>query len=68
MKNPLVFIKIILSVLVFLLMLLPFVPLILSSLSFGWQWPAILPESISFRAWDYVLFGSAGTWQAVGVS
>ncbi len=68
MKSPQLFIKWSLSLLVFLFIFLPFIPLILSSLSFGWQWPALLPDSISFQAWDYVLFGSSGTWQAVGVS
>lgn len=47
--------------------IVPFVPLLLSSLSFGWRWPAVLPESWSFRAWEYVL-NDVRTWQAVGIS
>ena len=53
---------------VFLVIVFPFLPLLLSSVSFGWQWPNILPESYSFRAWEYVLAGSSGTWPAVGAS
>lgn len=47
--------------------IVPVVPLLLSSLSFGWRWPAVLPESWSFRAWEYVL-NDVRTWQAVGIS
>ncbi|MFP3357452.1 ABC transporter permease subunit [Planococcus sp. SIMBA_143] len=47
--------------------IVPFVPLLLSSLSFGWRWPDVLPESWSFRAWEYVL-NDRRTWQAVGIS
>lgn len=53
---------------VFLVIVFPFLPLLLSSVSFGWQWPNVLPESYSFRAWEYVLAGSSGTWPAVGAS
>lgn len=47
--------------------IVPFVPLLLSSLSFGWRWPDVFPESWSFRAWEYVL-NDVRTWQAVGIS
>lgn len=47
--------------------IVPFVPLLLSSLSFGWRWPDVFPESWSFRAWEYVL-NDGRTWQAVGIS
>ncbi|MDE0583416.1 ABC transporter permease subunit [Planococcus sp. A6] len=47
--------------------IVPFVPLLLSSLSFGWRWPDVLPESWSFRAWEYVI-NDGRTWQAVGIS
>lgn len=47
--------------------IVPFVPLLLSSLSFGWRWPDVLPKSWSFRAWEYVL-NDGRTWQAVGIS
>src|SRR5690606_15811850 len=62
------FLKTTLFILLFIIIGLPFIPLVLSSLSFGWQWPSVLPESFSFRAWEYVLFGSSGTWQAVWMS
>lgn len=62
--------KISFSILLLSLLLIgiPFLALILTSVSVGWQWPNLLPDSISFRAWDYVLTGSSGTWQAIGVS
>lgn len=53
---------------VFLVIVFPFLPLLLSSVSFGWQWPNVLPDSYSFRAWEYVLAGSSGTWPAVVAS
>ncbi len=56
--------RIILIVVLFLFIGLPFFLLLLSSISFGWQWPNILPESFSFRSWKYVA-GSSDTWQAV---
>lgn len=52
----------------FFIVLLPFVPLVLSSVSVGWQWPNVLPDSFSWRAWSYVLSGNSGTWSAVGLS
>lgn len=62
LKNSLVFL------LLFLVVGLPFVPLFLSSVSFGWRWPHVMPDSFSLRAWEYVLAGSSGTWSAAGVS
>ncbi|MBT2570760.1 ABC transporter permease subunit [Planococcus sp. ISL-110] len=68
MKKPRRLLNSILFLLLFIVIGLPFVPLVLSSVSFGWQWPNVLPESFSFRVWEYVLAGSSGTWSAVGVS
>lgn len=55
---------------IFLLMfiVLPFVPLVLSSFSYNWKWPNVLPEIFSLSAWKYVLFDNSGTWQAIGTS
>jgi putative spermidine/putrescine transport system permease protein len=44
---------------------IPFLPLILSSFSFGWRWPEVIPHSFSLRAWEYVFSSSSGTWTAV---
>jgi putative spermidine/putrescine transport system permease protein len=44
---------------------IPFLPLILSSFSFGWRWPEVIPHSFSLRAWEYVFSGSSGTWTSV---
>ncbi|MGE6369997.1 ABC transporter permease [Planococcus kocurii] len=68
MKKPRSLMKPIAYSLLFIFIVLPFIPLLLSSVSFGWQWPAIVPESVNLRAWEYVVNGNSGTWQAVGVS
>lgn len=47
---------------------LPFLALLMTSISSGWQWPNLLPDSISLRSWNYVLMGSSGTWRAIGLS
>lgn len=54
--------------LIVLFTLIPFVPLVLSSVSSGWSWPNVIPDSFSFRAWSYVASESAGTWAAVSTS
>ena len=68
MNKPRILLKISLFILLVIFIIMPFIPLVLSSLSFGWQWPNLLPESFSFRAWEYVVTGSSGTWQAVRMS
>ncbi len=68
MKKKSLPIKIILLVILVPVIGLPFVALLLTSISFGWQWPRLFPEAFSWRAWDYVLLGSSGTWQAIGTS
>lgn len=60
--------KIFLFIFLLLFIVLPFIPLVLSSFSYNWQWPRVFPESFSLRAWDYVLSGNSNTWQAIGVS
>ncbi|WCK52948.1 ABC transporter permease subunit [Aneurinibacillus sp. Ricciae_BoGa-3] len=50
------------------LILIPFVPLILSSFSAGWRWPEVLPHTFSMRAWEYVFLKSSGTWDAIQTS
>ncbi len=68
MMRPLNLKKFYFLLLAFFFIIFPFVPLLLSSVSVGWSWPNILPNSFSIRAWEYVLTGSSGTWQAVGLS
>lgn len=58
----------ILFIILFLVIGIPFLSLVLTSISFGWRWPDIMPDSISLRAWRYVLWGSGDTWQAIGIS
>ncbi|WP_256204200.1 hypothetical protein [Planococcus faecalis] len=57
MKKPCSLMKPIAYSLLFIFIVLPFVPLLLSSVSFGWQWPAIVPESVNLRAWNMWLMG-----------
>ena len=44
---------------VLLVVILPFVPLILWSVSEQWFYPALLPQALGPRAWTYI-FGAAG--------
>lgn len=67
MNKRSLFIHWFLFILLFIIVIVPFIPLVLTSVSFGWRWPNVLPDSFSFRAWEYVLGGSA-TWRAVAVS
>ncbi|MCA9957157.1 MAG: hypothetical protein KC434_20655, partial [Anaerolineales bacterium] len=48
--------------------LLPFVPLLLWSVSFRWLYPSVLPESLSLRAWQYVFSPRAQVLSALGYS
>lgn len=68
MKQMFTPLKIILSFILFFVIGIPFLALVLSSISIGWQWPSLYPETISLRAWGYVLSGSSRTWEAVGTS
>ena len=60
--------KIILFLLLSVIIGIPFSALLLTSVSSGWQWPRIVPDAFSMRAWEYVLFGSSGTWGAIAIS
>lgn len=48
--------------------LLPFVPLLIWSVSFRWFYPNLLPESLSGRAWQYVFSPRAEVFSALGYS
>lgn len=67
MNKRSLFIHWFLFILLFIIVIVPFIPLVLTSVSFGWRWPNVLPDSFSFRAWEYVL-GESATWRAVAVS
>ena len=47
------------------LLLLPFVPLVLTSLAEGYFYPQVLPETWSTRAWRVVLDPDGATWAAL---
>ncbi|PTX64721.1 putative spermidine/putrescine transport system permease protein [Melghirimyces profundicolus] len=51
-----------------LFIVVPFIPLLLWSVSAGWRWPHVLPESFSLRAWTYLFSPSSGLWESMGVS
>lgn len=68
MKQMFFPLRIVLSLVLFLFIGIPFTALVLSSIATGWQWPDLLPGAFSFRAWEYVLFGSSETWQSIGTS
>lgn len=53
-KKILIFIMI----LVLFLYIIPFIPLILSSIAKTWRWPDVVPKEFSLRAWEYVLFNN----------
>ncbi|MDE4083532.1 ABC transporter permease subunit [Planococcus maritimus] len=67
MKKHPRFLSLFLFIGVFIFVIVPFVPLILTSLSFGWRWPDVVPQAWSLRAWEYVM-NDGRTWQAVGIS
>lgn len=67
MKKHPRFLSLFLFIGVFIFVIVPFVPLILTSLSFGWRWPDVVPQAWSLRAWEYVV-NDGRTWQAVGIS
>jgi putative spermidine/putrescine transport system permease protein len=58
----------VITILLLISIILPFIPLILSSVSSGWRWPDVLPVTFSLRAWNYLFSESAGTWRAIGTS
>lgn len=47
------------------LIILPFFPLIISSVSTEWRWPQAIPEHFSLRAWRYIFFEDRRTREAV---
>lgn len=54
--------------LLLLFIIVPFFPLLLFAFSSRLPWPNLLPETWSFRAWEYVLSPTSGTWSAVATS
>lgn len=48
--------------------LLPLLPLLVWSVSHGWWFPELLPESLSGRAWQYVFSRGSGVFEALGNS
>ena len=55
---------VILIVLIFIV-ILPFFPLVISSVSLEWRWPQTVPENFSLRAWKYIFLEDKRTAEAV---
>lgn len=55
----------IVTILFTILVVLPFIPLILTSISFNFRWPAILPKEFTIRAITYVFYQNANTYEAI---
>ena len=47
------------------LIILPFVPLIFTSISFDFRWPDIFPEHFTMRAIKYVFYDNPNTYEAI---
>jgi putative spermidine/putrescine transport system permease protein len=47
------------------IVILPFFPLVISSVSMEWRWPQIVPENFSLRAWRYIFLEDKRTVEAV---
>jgi putative spermidine/putrescine transport system permease protein len=54
-----------LHTLLVLAVVIPFLPLLLTSISAGWQWPELWPQTLTTRAWEYVFSSSELTWMAI---
>ncbi|MCC5947143.1 MAG: ABC transporter permease subunit [Nitriliruptoraceae bacterium] len=50
------------------LLLVPFTPLVLASVSQGYFFPQVIPETFSARAWRLVLDPAGGAWTALGAT
>lgn len=48
-----------------ILFILPFIPLIITSISFNFRWPDILPNEITDRAIKYVFYQNPKTYEAI---
>jgi putative spermidine/putrescine transport system permease protein len=53
------------SILTTILLILPFIPLIITSISFNYRWPAILPKQFTVRAIKYVFYENSNTYEAI---
>jgi putative spermidine/putrescine transport system permease protein len=56
---------IIIAIIFALLIILPFVPLIITSISINYRWPAIVPSQFSIRAIKYVFYENPNTNEAI---
>lgn len=58
----------VMTILLVLLFMIPFIPLIISSFSAGWKWPEVFPHAVNFRAWEYIFSSSSGAMEAAWMS
>lgn len=55
----------IIAIIFALLVVLPFIPLIITSISSNYRWPYIFPRQFSFRAIKYVFYENPNTYEAI---
>lgn len=55
----------IMTVLLIVLVAVPFIPLVIIGFSQGWRWPDALPETFTLRAWHYIFIENLSTWTAL---
>lgn len=48
-----------------ILVMLPFIPLIFTSISFNFRWPEMLPKHFTMRAIEYVFYENSNTYEAI---
>lgn len=58
--------NIIIFLIIFVIIIfLPFIPLFLTSISFSFRWPEIVPSKLSLRALEYVFVNNEATYEAL---
>lgn len=48
-----------------ILVMIPFIPLIFTSISFNFRWPDVLPKHFTMRAIKYVFYDNSNTYEAI---
>jgi putative spermidine/putrescine transport system permease protein len=56
---------IVISLIFAVIVILPFIPLVLTSISFSFRWPDIFPKQFTFRAIKYVFYQNPNTYEAI---
>lgn len=62
------YMHIIITIIIVMMIIIPFIPLVLTSISRNWTWPQIVPDEIQGRAWTYLISENSGTFEALWTS